>query len=336
MDAQRANEELLGFTVQYLVSQAFFSAARLKIADHLADGPLPVEELATRCKLEPVRLYRMMRLLAGHGLFHERSGRRFALNELAEYLRGDVVHSYLDCALMLARNYGASTRFHAGLAQDEALFSLHTGKPLHEFAAEHPDFGAAFERAMDSLHGVEVGALRDVLELSEGQVFADIGGGNGDVLVQVLNDHATVSGVLFDKPAVVARTLATLKAFGLERRCHCVAGDFFDEVPVSADVYFLRHILHDCTDDECLTVLRRLADAAPAGARLIVAECLVEPPNVTGPGKHMDMVKMQFSRGHERSAEEFDRLFDAAGWVFSCVLPTASMISLIEARLREL
>jgi len=335
MEPRRANEELLGFTVQHLVSQAFFSAARLKVADHLANGPLTIEDLAKRCKVAPLPLYRMMRLLAGHGLFHERSGRRFALNELADYLRSDVAHSYLDCALMLGRNYTASNRFHAGLAQGEALFSLHTGKPLADFVDEHPDFGTLFERAMDSLHGLEIGALVEVLELHDGQVFADIGGGSGEVLIEVLRTHPGVSGVLFDRAPVIERTRATVQAFGLERRCHCMSGDFFANVPVVAEVYFLRHILHDYPDRQCVALLRGLADAAPCGARLIVAECLVEPPNVTGPGKHLDMVMMQFSGGHERSAEEFDLLFDAAGWAFSGVSPTASMVSLIEAQLRE-
>lgn len=60
-------ERLAGMISGYWTSQAVYVAAKLGIADLLADGPKSIEELATATGTHPRSLYRLLRALASAG-----------------------------------------------------------------------------------------------------------------------------------------------------------------------------------------------------------------------------------------------------------------------------
>ncbi len=55
------------------VSYALSGLARLGIADHMEGTPRPVEEIAAKAKAHAPSLYRVMRMLAGFGVFQRGS-----------------------------------------------------------------------------------------------------------------------------------------------------------------------------------------------------------------------------------------------------------------------
>ena len=66
-------QEMIG---AYRVSQMLAVAARLRLADHLAAGARPVDELARVTGTHEDSLYRMLRALACFDVFAEEPGRR--------------------------------------------------------------------------------------------------------------------------------------------------------------------------------------------------------------------------------------------------------------------
>src|SRR5580693_9515128 len=68
-------------------SQAIAVAAELGVADALADGPLPIDELAARVGADADALHRLLRALIGRGVFRRRLDGRYELNPLADTLR---------------------------------------------------------------------------------------------------------------------------------------------------------------------------------------------------------------------------------------------------------
>ena len=125
-----------------------------------------------------------------------------------------------------------------------------------------------------------------------------------------------------------------IEAAGLGSRCDVVAGDFFEQIPVAADAYFLRHILHDWNDDECLKILRNIAAQCQPGNRVLIAECVVGDANEPDTGKLFDMVMLLFLSGKERTAAEYRELLEATNFEFIGVTPTDSIISIVEGRFR--
>jgi hypothetical protein len=87
---QRPAAELRRLVNGYQVSQCIYVAVTLGIADLLADGPRPSDELAAETGADPGALYRLLRALAAVGVFREKEDRRFGLNEVGDGLRSDA------------------------------------------------------------------------------------------------------------------------------------------------------------------------------------------------------------------------------------------------------
>src|SRR3954471_13444640 len=83
-------ERLAGMITGYWVSQMVHVAAKLGLADRLADGPRTHDELAAATGTHARSLYRLLRTLASVGIFSEDEEGRFSQTPLSEALRKDV------------------------------------------------------------------------------------------------------------------------------------------------------------------------------------------------------------------------------------------------------
>src|SRR5262245_17580682 len=94
--------QMYGLLTGHLLVQALHVAATLRLADLLADGPKRVEELAQASATHAPSLYRLLRMLAGAGVFAEDEPDRFVLTPLAATLRSDTPDSVRDWVLFIA------------------------------------------------------------------------------------------------------------------------------------------------------------------------------------------------------------------------------------------
>src|SRR2546421_10108728 len=83
----------------FMISQALYAAAILGVADQLVDGPASVEVLADQVGAHPPSLRRLLRTLAGVGVFTEPEPDVFALNPLGQMLTSGHPGSLRDLAL---------------------------------------------------------------------------------------------------------------------------------------------------------------------------------------------------------------------------------------------
>ena len=174
--------------------------------------------------------------------------------------------------------------------------------------------------------------IADQLALRGDEIVADIGGGQGGLLAALLGKHPQLSAWLFDQPQVLEDPTALVSA-NLLSRCRLLAGDFFVEVPTGADVYLLKRIVHDWTDEEALSILRNCRDAMPPSGRLVLIEAVMQPGNAPDPNKALDVSIMVLTHGRERTAAEFSALLEQAGFALSQVtaLREPASLSLVEA-----
>jgi len=316
----------------FAVSQAIFVAARLNIAELLAPGPMPVEQLAAATNAHADSLYRVLRALASVGVFTEVSPRRFANTPLSDCLRPGVPGSQHAGALMIADHcYPAFGELLHSVRTGQAGFDKHFGEPLFERLAKHPDEGKLFDQAMTSVHGAETPAMIEAYDFNAFRTIVDVGGGNGSTLLEILRAAPSAKGVVFDLPGVVERTAPIIAAAGLSHRCTARGGSFFEAVPAGADAYLLRHIVHDWDDAKSAQILRRCCEAAAPGAKVLVVESVIPPGDEFHPGKWLDLVMLAVPAGRERTASEYEKLLAAAGLKMSRIVPTKSPVSVIEA-----
>ncbi len=318
----------------YQVTQAIHVAAKLGLADHLADGPRASDDLARATETDPDALYRLMRALASVGVVREEAGRRFALTDLGTCLRSDAPDSVAGWAAFVGEPYHwqAWGALEYGVRTGENAFRHVHGTDPWTFRARRPELSAGFDRAMTDLARQAAIAVLTVYDFDRFRTVVDVGGGNGTLLAAILAKHPPLRGVLFDQPHVVAGAPPVLAAAGVVDRCAVVGGSFFEAVPAGGDAYVLKSILHDWEDEKCVRILERCRQAMTAEAALLVVERELGPPNAYPDGKFSDLNMLVGPGGRERTPEEYAALFAAAGFQFIGVTPSDIGVGVFEGR----
>jgi hypothetical protein len=316
----------------YWVSQAIYVAAKLDIAGRLIAGPKTAADLAAECRVHPPALYRLLRALGSLGVFAEGEGGRFELTPLAQPLRSDVPESKRAMVLMTGEEqYQAWGELLYSVTTGQTGFERRFGMPLFDYLADRPEQAALFDAAMVSIHGRETSAMLAAYDFGQFGTLADLGGGNGSVLLAILQQHPVLRGILFDLPNVAERAQTLVAAAGFAPRCAVIGGSFFESAPTGADAYLLRHIIHDWDDEKSLVILRSIRRAAPGQAKLLLVETVIEPGNAPSFAKLLDLTMLVIPGGQERTASEYDRLLAAGGFKLERIVPTTADVSVLEA-----
>jgi hypothetical protein len=330
---------LYQMSVGHYVSHALRVAVELGLADLLADGPRGAAELAVRTEADESSLRRLMRLLASVGVFAEGDDGGFALTPLGELLRSGVPGSMRAMVLL----------FTGRMIQEnwsELEYCVRTGKPAFRrhspdadpFTAlsQDPAAAAIFDEAMATFAPQTAAAVAAAYDFSPFEKVADVGGGNGALLIGILKVNPRLRGIVFDQPHVAPRAEAQIAAAGLADRCEFVGGSFFDAVPRGADAYLMKHVIHDWDDDCATAILKGCREAMPGRGKVLVVEG-VYPPRIDSSlesrGAAANDVNMLVSTGgRQRSEEEFRDLFAASGLVLTRVVPTLAPVCVIEGQ----
>jgi ubiquinone/menaquinone biosynthesis C-methylase UbiE len=312
----------------YWTTQAIFVAAELKIADLLADGPKHPEELGKLAGVEGDMLYRVLRALASIGIFAEDADGKFMLTPLAETLCGDSGQRAY-ARLHGQELYQSWAKLLDAVRTADAGFVKAFGMPAFEYFAKHPERGAVFDKAMTGHHGAEADPMLDAYDFSPFKDLVDVGGGNGSLLTAILNRHPHMRGVLFDLPRVVERARAAIEKADVAERCRLIGGSFLEAVPNGADVYLLRHVVHDWRDEDAAIILRNCRNVMKPDGKVLVVEIVVPAGNDPSFAKWMDLMMVTYG-GKERSEKQYRSLFAQAGLRVTRVVPTKSPNSVIE------
>ncbi len=326
----QSSKRLIELTIGGWFTQAIYVAAELGIADLLIEGPRTAGELAEDTNTHSGALYRVLRALASAGVFTEDEECRFSLTPLAENLRSDVPNSLRSFGIMAgAEFYQSWGNLLYSVRTGRQGFDKTFGKPFFQYMTEHPDRHAVYDAAM-MVHGIaETEPMLDAYDFSAFETVIDVGGGNGLMLAAILNRHPSIKGILFDLPTVVDRAKATISDLDLSDRCQIVGGDFFTSVP-SADVYVLRHIIHDWDDEDAVSILRNCRNAMNPEGRVLLVETVIPPMDEPCFGKWLDLM-MLIVGGRERTEEQYRQLLPQAGLELNRIISTAHEISIVEA-----
>ena len=329
--AETPDQLIRQMTTAFQMTQLVYVAAKLRIADHLASGPKPVAELAAASGSHADSLYRVLRALAGYGVFAEEDGQRFRLTPAAELLRSDVPNSMRAAAEVrgedwMWRSWGALID---SVKTGKTGFDLVYGKNTFDWFAENPAAARLFDDFQADLTRRSASAVASAYDFSSLRVIADIGGGNGTLLTAVLERNLKARGILFDLPHVVEAAKKTLPAT-ISRRCELVGGDFFKAIPRGADAYLLKYILHDWDDEKSRRSsagfarpwrLRRSCSwwkSSSAAERAVCGEAR-RRQHAGGTG------------GRNRTEKEYRGLLQSGGFQVTRVLPTRGELALLES-----
>ncbi len=312
-------------------AQAVHVAARLGIADLLAQGPRDYQTLAQQTGADQDALYRLLRALAELDILVERKHGTFALTSMGECLRTDHPFSLRYMSIF----QGGYNWDHWGqllnvVKSGRSAVQQMRGESLFEHMKKHPEMNMAFDQAMTNLTRIEIEIFLSTYNFSDAKVIADIGGGQGTLISSILALHPEKRGILFDLPEVVAGAHELIRSYGVLDRCTVIGGSFFEEAPGGADLYILKNILHDWSDEESGSILRCIRKIIPANGRLLLLECVVPGPGEPHYAKLLDLEMLVAHTGKERTAEGFAALLATNGFKIGRIIPTVSVTSIIE------
>lgn len=317
-------------------TQVVRTACVLGLPDLVASGTGDVAGLAAAARCELASLERLLRAMASIGLCEATAQRHYRLTPMGERLCADAPRSLHHWALhaggpLWQRLGEMPESIRTGCSWPER----HHGQNGYARLATDADAERTFHRAMVELTRQSLRHILATLDIGAARLVVDVGGGSGELLGAVLARWSGVQGVLFDQASALAEATRVLERAGVAHRCRITAGDFFAGVPAQGDLYLLKSVLHNWSDECCRVILRRCAQAMARPGRLVVIERVVPETPGSSPrhrtAARTDMNMAVSLAGRERRVEDYARLFDDAGLALAQVSATAGEWSLLEA-----
>jgi hypothetical protein len=202
---------------------------------------------------------------------------------------------------------------------------------VFDYLSEEPELAEVFNQAMTNISQSAVPPVIAAYDFSAYSTIVDVGGGHGELLAAILAETPAAHGVLYDLPQVVAGAPRRLKQHNVADRVRIAEGSFFDSVPRGGNAYILKNVIHDWSDDKAAQILRNVRAAVDGATTVLLIETVIPEHDRESIGKWTDLEMLLASAARERTAEEYRRLLEQAGFQMIRVVETASPYSLVEA-----
>ncbi|KAI1823254.1 S-adenosyl-L-methionine-dependent methyltransferase [Xylaria intraflava] len=184
--------------------------------------------------------------------------------------------------------------------------------------------------------------------------FVDVGGGIGGVPMLLLPKYPDLNFVVQDSAANVElgeRIWAEKYPDALDSgRLKLMEHDFFRENPIrDAEIYWLRYITHDWSDEACITILTQIQKAMGPKSRLLIADQVMNTtlgcnelrpapePLLPNYGNYVryshqsDLAMMTILNGIERTPEQLKRILGESGLRIHKIWECRTQVPIVEA-----
>ena len=309
-------------------------AALFSFADHLTDGPATAEKIAEAEGLDAEATFRLMRACAAFGLMIYDKNTGFSATPLLNTLRKDDPRSLRALAVVQGGrgHWEPWGQFNEAIRTGKPQASAALGSSVWDYYATPAgaEEAAAFSRAVGGLTSAFMLEAAPLIDTTSVDFAVDVGGANGSLIHALMRENPSLHGAVLDLPHVSADATRAAEALGLQDRLSVIGGDFLVEVP-SADLYLMKHILHDWADEACISILQNCRRAIKPNGRVVLIEIAMDeispPPHTT----QIDLTMMVVLGAKERTLEEYKALLTVAGFRFTRITTTTTPFSLIEA-----
>lgn len=275
---QHRTRQVFDVMAGFVHTQVLLGCVRLRIFEHLQQGPKTLAELAQLCHQPEAGLQRLIQSAITLRLLSHRSGFRYGLGPL-----GKPIASHAGIAAMIEHNQLLYQDMldPVALLQDDWQGSMaaywpyadpQTAQALQQRGLAQRQ-AARYSELMAASQGFVIQELLAAYPFDEHTCVLDVGGGKGRWMSELGHSYPSLRGILFDLPNVVSVARDHLAQQGMAERVTLHAGDFLhDPLPAGADVVTLVRVAHDHPDDVVLALLKKIHASLPAGGALVLAE----------------------------------------------------------------
>lgn len=307
----------------------------LGVPDAVPAEGIPLVEFAAATHAPPDRLRRFLHASSGLGLCNVASSDICTLTPAGRVLRSDAGNDVRTWAMLMTapwiqRAWDRLPDAVRGNADD--TFEAANGASFWENLASNPDAELLFDTAMAGSGAARGRALLGVLRQLRPRTVADVGGGDGSLLLTILDGCPATRGVLAERVAVLRGAVQA----HADTRIDVVEADFFERVPAGGDAYVLSRVLHDHDDEPAVAILRSCRAAMSTGSRLLIVESIVPEWDDLAGGDRLSLAMKDLNMhvlvgGRERTIDEYRSLLGAAELLVEDIDSTTAGIDVIVA-----
>ncbi|XP_027183401.1 xanthohumol 4-O-methyltransferase-like [Coffea eugenioides] len=335
----------------FVDSMALKCAVELQIADiiHFHGRPLSLSEISSNITNSSSPnipyLARIMRLLVRNKIFTSSEVRPghggdapstilYDLTPASHWLLNNNNQLSLAPFILMENHPWLLSPWHqlsACVREGGIAFQKSHGKEIWDFASQNPEFNMIFNDGMECTGKITVQAVLSGLKSANWdgvESLVDVEGGIGATIAEIVKAYPHIKGINFDLPHVVA---TAPKYDGVSH----VGGDMFDAIP-SAQAIFMKWIMHDWDDEDCVKILKNCRRAIPEKTgKIFIVDVVLKPE---GDGL-FDSVRMKLdlvmiahaSGGKERTEPEWKILLQKGGFPRYNISEIPACLSVIEA-----
>lgn len=275
--SQASPDRLLQLGLAFWASKALLSAVELGLFTELAKSPKTAAAIRDTFGLHPRGLRDFLDSLVALGVL-SRNGDTYAnsaeANEFLDHSKPTYVGGLLEMAG--TRLYPAWNHLTTALKTGQPQNDVKNGTDLFRDLYAQP---ARLKQFLSAMSGLSLGvakALGTVFPWAKYRTFADVGGAQGCVPVQLALAHRHLHGGNFDLPQVRPVFEEYVQAHGLQDRLRFLSGNFFEDPLPQVEVLIMGHILHDWSLKEKRALVAKAYAALPPGGALIVYDAMID------------------------------------------------------------
>ncbi|KAK8514069.1 hypothetical protein V6N12_008786 [Hibiscus sabdariffa] len=348
IESFQAQAHLYKHISNYISSMSLKCAVQLGIPDaiHNHGQPITLSELVSALGADPTKAsftYRLMRVLVHSGFFatttkveNDQEREAYVLTPFSKILTKEKVNCLSPFVVsMLSPAMINSWHFLGDWIQGtkERPFETANGKTFWEYMDHEPEFKTLFHDAMESDSQMMNLVVKDCKPVFEGlNSLVDVGGGTGTIARVISEAYPQLKCTVFDLPHVVANMPPTTATGNL----NFVAGDLFQHIP-PADAILMKLVLHAFGDEDCIKILKKCREAIPTEGKkgkVVIIDIVInvekDEDALTEAKLFFDMLMMVVVTGRERTEQDWEKLFMAAGFSHYKITPLFGLRSLIE------
>jgi hypothetical protein len=320
---------------QAWIGQGIYVAVVAGLFDHLHQGSKSARVLALITGFDASRLEQLLRALAVSGLLVREDTDRYGLTAVTQSLVRDRQNWMRQYVLLWGEQlYPAGDRMIEMMKTGGTAFAHAHGRPVYEHYRVDPNAGRRFTEYMDAVTDWQSSVIAAEINFSHHQHVFDVAGGRASLVIAILKNNPHLRGSILDQPHMEEEVRGRIDHAGLGDRCTFIGGNMLKSVPQGADLYLIKHVLHDWGDEDVRLILQNCAAAMTTESTLIVIEGVLNESSSSDRMLVMrDLEQMIWTGGRVRAREEFESLFSDAGLHLSGIRRTPIVdASLIAAR----
>ncbi|OPJ69530.1 acetylserotonin O-methyltransferase isoform B [Patagioenas fasciata monilis] len=282
---------ILQYSSGFLVSKVMFTACELGVFDLLLESgkPLSSDAIAARLGTSTTGMERLLDACVGLKLLAVELTQEGAL-----YRNTDISNIYLTKS-------SPTSQYHIMMYYSNTVYLC-----WHYLADAVREGRNQYERAFGISSEDPFGAMY--------RQICDLGGGGGALAQECVSLYPKSMVTIYDLPKVVQVAKEQFVPHE-EHRISFHEGDFFNDSIPEAELYILSKTLHDWDDDKCRQLLTKVYKACQPGGGVLLVESLLNEDK-SGPLETQlySMNMLVQTEGKERTAAEYSKLLEAAGF----------------------